>query len=311
MSMIFLFVILILGTNLNELFDLFNSLHSNLKFTREFVINNQISFLDVLVIKNPDNSISCKVFRKSTWKNLLTHFNSFVPFSYKIGLIKSLFYRAYRICTEDLLSDELNFLFLILTQNGYPKDFISRYSKVGPSSTNVYGPDKKSVFIKIPFNGDFSFNNCKKRISSQISKVFPQVKICTVAIVNKIWSKSTKDKLPMFDRSHVIYRFDCKCGSSYIGLTRRCLKLRIKEHLPSYLFKDTQSKLNTRKPSSSIAKHLINCNHRLNTNFNNFSIVASSISYIKLNILEALYISTLKPNLCIHKDIKFILKLNW
>ena len=73
-----------------------NSRHPNIKFTFEKELDHKISFLDVLV----DNSLATpviSVFRKNTYTGLLTNFFSFVPFCYKIGLIRTLLDRTYRI----------------------------------------------------------------------------------------------------------------------------------------------------------------------------------------------------------------------
>ena len=61
----------------------------------------QLPFLDVLLSKQStsDNQYSCvtSVFRKKTYTGLLTNYFSFTPFKYKLGLIKTLIDRAYKI----------------------------------------------------------------------------------------------------------------------------------------------------------------------------------------------------------------------
>ena len=61
-----------------------------------------------------------------------------------------------------------------------------------------------------------------------------------------------KDKAPVLDISHCIYKFTCICGSKYFGLTERCLSTRIKEHL-------LQSEEKVAK--SAITKYLLDTEH--------------------------------------------------
>lgn len=58
-------------------------------------------FLDVLLSKQSANdhqgSFITSVYRKKTYTGLLTNYFSFTPFKYKLGLIKTLIDRAYKI----------------------------------------------------------------------------------------------------------------------------------------------------------------------------------------------------------------------
>ncbi|CAH2098873.1 unnamed protein product [Euphydryas editha] len=46
-----------------------NSINNNIQFTMELEANNTLAFLDVLIIRNPDHSLSHSVYRKSTHTN--------------------------------------------------------------------------------------------------------------------------------------------------------------------------------------------------------------------------------------------------
>ena len=67
-----------------------NFLTVNIKENNKF-----LSFLDIL-IKNEGNRFSTSVYRKKTSIGLFTHFNSFTPMSYKIGLERCLIHRAFK-----------------------------------------------------------------------------------------------------------------------------------------------------------------------------------------------------------------------
>ena len=65
------------------------------KFTMEREENNKLPFLDVLLDNNSNQGIITPVFHKNT--RLLTNFYSFVPFSYKLGLSRTLVDRTFEI----------------------------------------------------------------------------------------------------------------------------------------------------------------------------------------------------------------------
>ena len=82
--------------------------HPNIKFTFQKQQDNQISFLDIL-IKNNSENFSITIFRKTTAIALFTNYLSFTPLTYKIGLVKTLIHRAFKICSNwCLFHDEVN-----------------------------------------------------------------------------------------------------------------------------------------------------------------------------------------------------------
>ena len=86
----------------------------------------QLPFLDVLLSKQSasdhQGSFITSVYRKKTYTGLLTNYFSFTPFKYKLGLIKTLIDRAYKInnTTQGFHNDIKN-LSEILKRNMYPK----------------------------------------------------------------------------------------------------------------------------------------------------------------------------------------------
>ena len=58
---------------------------------------HKLPFLDVLVNNNDPNSPLTSVYCKKTFTGLLTYYFSFTSYSYKVGLIKTLVDRAYKI----------------------------------------------------------------------------------------------------------------------------------------------------------------------------------------------------------------------
>ena len=78
----------------DEFFEFSNRQHRNMKFKFVKQVNKQISFLDVLITNNADQFCT-SVFRKESVIGLFTNYLGFTPFSYKVGLVRTLLHRAF------------------------------------------------------------------------------------------------------------------------------------------------------------------------------------------------------------------------
>ena len=106
-----------------------NCQHPNTKFTSEIEENNCMSFLDIKITREL-NSFSTSVYRKPTFSGVFTNFDSFIPLSYKTGLIWLLLYRAFSLCSSfELFHQEILKLKDIFKRNGYPTSFIDNCVK--------------------------------------------------------------------------------------------------------------------------------------------------------------------------------------
>ena len=79
--------------------DYFNKCHPNMNFTFEQEKNGKLSFLDVDVSRD-GNTFVTSVSRKPTFSGVYSHFDSFLPSTYKIGMIYTLVFRCFRICSD-------------------------------------------------------------------------------------------------------------------------------------------------------------------------------------------------------------------
>ena len=92
----------------------------NIKFTFEKEKDNKLPFLDIL-INNNESDLQTLVFHKKTYTGLLLNYFSFVPNCYKLGLIKTLVDRIYRINNSwASFHKDLKDLKNILKKNPYP-----------------------------------------------------------------------------------------------------------------------------------------------------------------------------------------------
>ena len=102
-----------------------NQQHQNIRFTKEEEKNGMLAFLDVLVRRESDGSLQTSVYRKPTFSGLYLKWSSFVPKTFKRGLVNCLLYRAWKICSSyALFHQEVAYIRQILLANGYPGTFL-------------------------------------------------------------------------------------------------------------------------------------------------------------------------------------------
>ena len=111
---------------------------------------------------------------------------------------------------------------------------------------------------------------------------------------------SNKSVTPFELKSNLVYKFNCHgCEATYIGETKRHLCSRIREHsLKSY--------------DTSIYKHSIKCNSRLNKSINKdeFKIINNNLSnYQERVFCEALRIRLHNPILNVQQETNKLIKI--
>ena len=113
--------------NTTKFFDYINSRHLNIRFTMEKQVNHKLPFLDVLIDNHDPSSSLTRIYRKKTFTGLLTNYFSFTSYSYKVGLIKTLVDRAYKINNTWLgCHEDINKLTDILKKNLFPAHLIEK-----------------------------------------------------------------------------------------------------------------------------------------------------------------------------------------
>ena len=112
---------------LRELLDHISNLHPQTQFTKEEENNSTLPFVDTLVQRNCDKTISVKIYRKPTHTNQYLKYTSHNPTSAKQSVITALFDRTENVVSnENDKIEEKHHILAALQQNGYPKQFIQR-----------------------------------------------------------------------------------------------------------------------------------------------------------------------------------------
>jgi predicted RNA-binding Zn-ribbon protein involved in translation (DUF1610 family) len=99
------------------------------------------------------------------------------------------------------------------------------------------------IWIRIPYlgnRGNFLLKSCLNKIQRFFSK---PVKFITIYDTKQFsYFVSNKDKLPPLSRSNLVYKIACPgCGKTYIGMTQRCLSVRLKERATTIFAKNYET----------------------------------------------------------------------
>ena len=101
-----------------------NTKHPNIRFTFE-VDQNSFSFLDINITRNNEKkAFETSVYRKSTFSGVLTNFKSFISITYKTGLLETMLFRSFSICSSyEKFHEEIAKLKKNFKRNSYREKF--------------------------------------------------------------------------------------------------------------------------------------------------------------------------------------------
>jgi len=194
-------------------FECLNSQHPNINFTMEKETNKVLAFLDVCINNKDPCSLLMSAHRKKTFSGLLTNFFSFTSYSYKIGLIRTLVDRAYKINnTLAVFNDDIKKLFHIFKRNQYPESLMNRIVKsldnAQNPNTSASPTDTSTIYFKLPF---LSMSNITQRKVRMLAKTYCKnlnikLEFSSFKVKNLT---SVKDCVPRSLRSCVVYKFTC------------------------------------------------------------------------------------------------------
>ena len=275
-----------------------NDLHSNIKFTIEYEIDNRLPFLDIIVIR-ADDHFNTTIFRKKTFTGLGTNFYSHTFLNFKLNALSTLFHRAYTLTSDwDKFHKEILYLRQYFTMNCYPPKLFYKYLRKFMNSIflpkfEIPTVPKLPLYASVPLINNKSFY---EELQKAVNKYLPAVNLKLIPI-NPLTIGSffiSKERLKPLMTSGVVYSFNCpRCSlGKYVGCTRRLLKVRIDSHCGvSYR---TGSKLSNPE-HSNIRDHAKKCKH--NIKYEDFKIIGRAPNDHQLVILESLLIKQLVPQL--------------
>ena len=289
--------------HVRKFFEYINSRHENMKFTYETENDNKLAFLDVLVSRE-EGKFTTSLYRKPTFSGLYSNFHSFMPDSYKKGLIFTLLHRAFVISYDwNKFHQEVGTLKNIFQKNLYPPSFTDRCIKIfldkihTTKKSLITTVPKKEIRICLPFLGRTSLF-CRKQLNKFIKIYYPQCKLRIIFNSNYRLRNcfSFKDRLPNSVRSFVIYRYSCdSCNRVYYGKTRRHYEVRVREHLGISLATGKKFTYNPNNVNNTAILNHVNSN--CIGNKDNFKIIGNAKNDFFLCLKESLLIYKDKPKL--------------
>ena len=297
-----IFVLLRSNDHASKLADYFSSRHRNIRFTYELENNNILPFLDVNVFRDADK-FSSTVHRKDTFSGVYSNFKSFMPETYKKGLVSTLLYRAYTISSSyQSIHKEIENLKKIFSKNGYPSKFVDKcimkfFDKLYQKKVLLPTVPKMELTMILPYLGITS-SRVRTSIIRALRKNFP---FCSLKVVFRTSRRlsssfSFKDKFPKSLLSGVIYSYQCpNCKLRYIGCTRRYWETRLQEHCHvSALTGKPLSGLQVFAPMQHVKS---NCCEVTKISREDFSIIGHEKDKYLVQLKESILITTQRPKL--------------
>ena len=159
------------------------------------------------------------------------------------------------------------------------------------------------MFVPLPFLGPLSFH-IRRQLQRVLHSSYPQLEFRFV-----FQNKNTlatlfpfKDKIPRELQSFVVYKYECCCSATYIGMTTCNLFKRVAEHRG--ISPRTGNKLAS-QPYSAIREHSLKHHHPIEPE--RFNILRAAQTEHSLRIFEALHIKFDKPSLNRQMDLDQLL----
>ncbi|BHF70512.1 hypothetical protein SprV_0301356300 [Sparganum proliferum] len=244
--------VIVKKNQLEMLHNTINSTISGIQFTLEKEVDNKLPFLDVLVQRKVDGTLRTSVYRKETYAEVILPFKSNQPISHKRSAVNSLLSRAKTHCSdEEGYRAELNYLYELFSQNGYPKDFVRRCMRQRESREKEPGSSNQtpglSTWRTLPY-----IKNVSELVERHLRK--HQIRVAhkpTTTLRSQL--VHPKDRVSQLNKKEVVYKIPCDaCAAVYCGQTGKSASTRIHEH---------QLAVKRRDHLSQVAMHTLDTGH--------------------------------------------------
>ena len=270
-------VILPNSTNVENKLRRLNGVNKDIQFTIETEKEGELPFLDT-VIRRAGKGVKFAVYRKLTNRDDFVHYFSGHSRSVKRGVLIGFFLRAFRICSDIYLEDEINYIKRSFRKLKYPNGLICRMKEKAKeihNRTNAHKTEneKKSTYITVP-----NSINTESMDKFLLEGGMKAAKVSSNKI-GKIVRR--KEKSPNNELS-VVYQIPCKgCSASYFGETSRGISKRLSEH---------KNDLRAHRTSNSLVQHVDKHGHL--PNWKEAKILQKGLGKKARKTVESAYINT-------------------
>jgi len=295
--------------SINMVLSKLNSFHENIEFTYEIENHKQLPFLDVMIIREGDDSLTTTVYRKDTSNDCYLNWNSYAPNTWKRGTVKTLVERAIMICSNEIiLNKELQYIEnQLIRKNGYPKWIVDnvmhdilekeRASNTNQNDSNQLRMDEDDNVMKhnliIPYKGKYG-EHIIHGLRKTLEKNLPSKHLGKIIYTGTKLSSNfnVKDSTNAIHKHDLVYLGSCpeeSCDCSYIGEVGRRISERVIDH-------------SGRDNKSHLVKHSLEMSHQsLDTEHYRILREGFRNNVFKRKISEALYIKDYQPTLNIQE----------
>ena len=173
------------------LYDL-NNLVPSINFSLEVEQQNCSPFLDVLIIRKEDDFLF-NVYRESTNICSHIHFYSNHSMNVKKATFSGMFLRALRVCSDEFLEDEINFIFDIEKKHKYPMDILGKACNNALKTFNSHTarePFKLNNILLLPFHENFVMLVHVFKMYYNINFIFKNTSTLNKLLINNIPAKN-------------------------------------------------------------------------------------------------------------------------
>ncbi|XP_062704289.1 uncharacterized protein LOC134286653 [Aedes albopictus] len=240
----------------------FNNYNERLQFTVEEENNGRLPFLDILVIRNDDQTLSTEWYSKPISSGRLLNYHSFHPIQQKVNVVANFIKRVIGLTSTPNVDQIKRVVHAQLRRNNYPPSLINRllYRSFGSNSLTRVEPEIEDhigidCYVALPYIPQLS-----ESIAKCLKKDYPRIKIANQnAKTAKIVYTKVKDPVESMLQHNVIYNIPCQnCDRCYIGMTSNKLKTRLSGH------KSNINKLNRllEQGYTNNDEAVVNINHR-------------------------------------------------
>lgn len=276
---------------------IFNGAERRIQFTLENERNEELPFLDMVVIRDTtSNTFLTRWYKKPIASGRLLNYHSLHPFGQRVATAIGLIDRVNRLSDARFNNENKTTVFEILVSNDYPKKLISRLwnryhnsrsrgDTVNMSNNTGDATDQLATETNAKiYRGMLYVNGVSEQIRKSIRNVAPNIEVSmrNFHSVGTLFS-SLKDRLPTMLQSNVVYHIPClDCNRDYIGTTSQLLKVRVGQH------KGTVRNIQPEK--SALAHHAITHHHHFD--FDNTTVIARNDCEWKRMFLEEVKIKS-------------------
>ncbi|XP_055604423.1 uncharacterized protein LOC129752680 [Uranotaenia lowii] len=247
-------------TDIQILLETFNKQEDRIQFTIEEEKEGKLPYLDMVVIRNQDQTLTTEWYTKPIASGRMLNFHSCHQLKHKINVANNFIGRVSYLTSNNHSQDIAQTIHSHLNRNNYPRTLINRLLNLHKKRHQTQSPKKQpSSSPPIAQNTDQptitqnattditnqqTTDECTYRsipyvphlsdkLIKSFVKDFPSTKIATrqIITVGQLFSQ-VKDPKPNGEKTNIIYEIPCQndCPCVYIGQTKNTLDQRLSGH---------------------------------------------------------------------------------